>query len=124
MVRPLTRSRLVPGVLALVMAFVSSATCLAAVLLGDKSERHACCAGISEACTDGTMTAQEDCCAVQSADRARVASTLFVVVTSVATCPAAVHSATGSVGRGTAFEPGIPKPSSSAPYLLHSVFRI
>ena len=119
-------SRFLAAALAFALAVVSSATCFAAVVQMPDPQQHACCAGMNQECGD-SMAVQKDCCAVQSADIARLASAAqfiavpaLVVIGSHVAQPALV----ASVSLGAAFDPGAPKPSSSPTYLLVSVFRI
>jgi hypothetical protein len=126
--RRLTRgSRLLASVMAVALALVSTATCLAAVVHMPEQSQHACCHGMNQDCGTGdAMAAQKDCCAVPNADVARVSTTDQVVAPPALALslpfvfvPSAVPDAPGA-----ALDPGIPKPSSSPTYLLVSVFRL
>jgi hypothetical protein len=75
------------------------------------------------------MAVQHDCCAVQSTDLARIATAERSVAVSVsfALIPYSIVSEpTSFTSRSplAAFDPGIPRPSSSPTYLLVSVFRL
>jgi hypothetical protein len=120
-------SRFLASALALALAFASSATCVAAVLqMAERQQQHACCHGVHRDCGDA-IAAQKDCCAVQSADLARGASATQSVA---APALVVVHSLVGNTPSltsppvVTAFDPGVPRPSSSPTYLLVSAFRL
>ena len=129
--RQATRSsRLLAGVLALALASVSAATCLAAVV--QMSEKHhACCEAMGH-CSDGggdseTTPAKIDCCAVQSAEAGRLATgaqAITVAASLLAESPVVEPSSFAPISATGAFDPGVPKPSSSPTYLLVSSFRI
>jgi hypothetical protein len=120
-------SRLLASVIAMALAFVSTATCLAAVMHMPEKSQHTCCHGMKQDCGSGdSMAAQKDCCAVQHADVARLRTTAHAV-----TAPALALSTLfvfkplpSQDAAGAALDPGIPKPSSSPTYLLVSVFRL
>ena len=119
----LHRSLLV-GAVALAVALVPVASCLAASVQPSESHQLACCAGMTQGCGD-SMTTQNDCCAVQSTDVVRLGSAsqsgrpLVLVTSTIVTEPASPAVVTPA-----AFGSGIPKPSSSPTYLLVSVFRL
>lgn len=121
--RPPRASRFLVGALALAVAFVSSATCFAAVMQMRDAQKHACCAGMKQKCADA-MAMQQDCCAVQSAD----------LVTAVRAAQASVvPTDTGSIviarealapEPAVTVDPDVPIPPSHPTYLLVSVFRL
>jgi hypothetical protein len=124
----LTRgSRLLASVIALALAFVSTATCLAAVMQMPEMAQHASCHGMKPDAGNAKLNAApKDCCAVRNAEVARLTSSdpvvtaaALVLVTPLAFEPLPVQDAPGA-----ALDPGIPKPSSSPTYLLVSVFRL
>ena len=116
-------SRVTACGVALAIACVSAATCLAAVMQMPDMQRHACCAGMAEDCghDGGTMAVQEDCCAVQNADVARLGSAGLITLPVVAgiRMPEPVRLAPDAV---PAFDP--PKASRTPTYLIVSSFRI
>jgi hypothetical protein len=124
----LTRgTRLLAGVIAIALAFVSTATCLAAAMQMPEMAQHASCHGMKpDAASAKLNAAPKDCCAVQNADVARLTTTdpvvtapALVLITSLGFEPLPVKEAPGA-----SLDPGIPKPSSSPTYLLVSVFRL
>jgi hypothetical protein len=125
MARHLMRgSRLLAGILALALTFVPAATCVAAVMQTSEAQQHACCAGMNEDCAD-SMTAQQDCCIVQSADLGgigRAAESAAVPVAAVS--PVVTETIPVTTPPPVAFAPGVPTPSSQPTYLLVSVFRL
>ena len=116
-------SRVVVCAVALAIAFASAATCLAAVMQMPDMQQHACCASMGQDCghDGGTTAVQEDCCAVQNADVARLGSAGLVTLPVVASIllPEPMRAAPDAV---TAFDP--PKASSTPTYLIVSSFRI
>src|SRR5688500_9150516 len=73
----LTReSRLLASVIAMALAFASTATCLAAVMQMPEMAQHASCHGMKpDAGSAKLNAAPKDCCEVRNADVARVTST-------------------------------------------------
>jgi hypothetical protein len=124
----LTRgSRLLASVIAMALAFVSSATCLAAVMQMPEKSQHACCKGMKQDCGSGdSMTVQKDCCVVQSADVAGLTTTAQAITASASAISTLVvfEPLPAQASPGAALDPDIPRPSSSPTYLLVSVFRL
>jgi hypothetical protein len=118
------RSRLFAGALALAVAFASSAICFVAAAQMADVQQHACCAGMSQDCGD-SVSVQQDCCAVQSADLTAVAraaqSAAVPVVVNVVVLD---QQPRVMLPPARAFAPGVPKPSSHPTYLLVSLFRL
>ena len=120
-------SRLLASAIAMAVALVSSATCLATVMQMPEQARHACCQGMEHDCgSAGSVTVAADCCAVQSGDVAPLTTTTEAIrgsATSLIT--ASLFEPVPLQGSpGAALDPGIPKPSAAPTYLLVSVFRL
>jgi hypothetical protein len=126
MTQRLTRgSRLLASVIALALAFASTATCLAAVMQMPEKSQHACCHG--QDCGSGdSMAPLNDCCSVPNADVARLTTPGQAVAAQAlaVTMPFVFEPLPVQDSPGAALEPGVPKPSSSPTYLLVSVFRL
>jgi hypothetical protein len=123
----LTRgSRLLASVIAMALAFVSTATCLAAVMQMPEISHHACSEGMKpDSGSADFMTVQQDCCVVQSADVARLKTAEAVSASASAlSTPFVFEPLPVYRSPAAALDPGIPKPSSSPTYLLVSVFRL
>ena len=123
----LTRaSRLLASVIAIALAFVSTATCLAAVMQMPERSHHACHEGMKQDSGGAdSMTMQQDCCLVQSADVARLTTAQAVTASASAlTTPIACEPLPVYRSPAAALDPGVPKPSRSPTYLLVSVFRL
>ena len=121
MARPLmNRSRYLAGALALTLALVSSATCLAAVIQMPDGQHHACCAAMADDC-GSAATVNADCCADETA--ALAPAVPFTVVPAVISTalwpPSAVPPLTSA-----AFDSEAVHPIGPPAYLLDSVFRI
>jgi hypothetical protein len=119
-------SRLLASVLAMALAFMPTATCLAAIIHMPEQSQHACCHGMNQDCGSGdSMAAPNDCCAVPNADVARRTIGQTVTAPAVAlSMPFVFVPSPVQDSPGAALDPGIPKPSSSPTYLLVSVFRL
>ena len=119
------RTRSLAAALALALAFASSATCLVAAAQMADAQQHACCAGMNQDCGD-SVSAQQDCCTIQSSEltalerAAQSAAAVRVVISIIAL----EQQRRVTLSPVTAFEPGVPKPSSHPTYLLLSVFRL
>ena len=125
--RQLTRgSRLLAGVIAMALASVPTATCLAAVTQMTETSHHACSDGMRQAGGSANSTALEkDCCFVHSAELARLTTAQAVAASApVLGTPIVVEPPPTYHSPGAALDPGVPKPSSSPTYLLVSVFRL
>ena len=125
MARQLPRgSRLLAGALALTLAFVSSATCLAATLQMPDAQQHACCAAMADC--GSAKTTMQDCCVAQSPAFAGlvpiVASNLGTPSTVVISMIAADVLAPRP--QFAAFDPDSSPPRRTPTYLLDSVFRL
>lgn len=118
------RRRVIAFGLAVVLAVLSSATCL----LGAEASKAdmACCAAMSDDC--GDMSVEKDCCAVVPAPSplGPLGSTL-----SQLTLPPPVlvslqfpQDLAATVVEVAFVESGIPRPSSRPTYLFVSVFRL
>jgi hypothetical protein len=126
MARQLTnRSRHLAGALAVMLAIVSSATCLAAASQMPDAGRHACCAAMGDDC-GSAATVDEDCCAGEQSGLTTLApAASFELVAPIATSevllssPPVVRQFTSA-----AFDPDASQPVSPPTYLLDSVFRI
>ena len=69
---PADVSRVLAAAVALAVALVSPAVCLAAA--ESSAAHHACCDGMKEDCGSDAMAVQKDCCAVDGADVGLLAS--------------------------------------------------
>jgi hypothetical protein len=119
-------SRLLASVIAMALAFVSTATCLAAVMQMPEGSHHACSEGMKqESGSANSTTVQKDCCFVQSAEFARLTTAQAVTASASAlSTPFVFEPLPVYRSPAAALDPGIPKPSSSPTYLLVSVFRL
>ena len=118
-------SRLVASLIAMALAFASSATCLAAVLERPQQAHPACYEGMKQDWGSAESTAmQKDCCAVQSADVARLTTTAQAVTASATALSTLCVFEPLQSSPGAALDPGIPKSSTAPTYLLVSVFRL
>ena len=119
-------SRLLASVVAIALAFASTATCLAAVMQTPETSHHACEGMKQDSAGAGSMAVQKDCCVVQSAEFARLSKTAQAVVAPASSLilPLVLDPLWAHGTRAAALDPGIPKPSSSPTYLLVSVFRL
>jgi hypothetical protein len=108
------------------LAFMSTATCIAAIMEMPEQSHHAC-AGMNQ--NEGPSDSSDlrmDCCDVQSADLARLTTTVQAVteLASAVSTPSVFEPTPAPDFPGAALDPDIPKPSSSPTYLLVSVFRL
>ena len=117
-------SRLAAGVVAVTLALVSSATCLAGSIDVLESQ-HLCCAAMADGC-GSAANVTEDCCAAEQpgvtgfAPGAPFALMAPMVISTVLPAPAT------SIPQRTSppFDPDASNPINQRRYLLDSVFRI
>jgi hypothetical protein len=110
------------------LAFVSAATCFAAVLQTSPTPSHSChemmMPSPSGPQLSGVTPEDSDCCFVQTADLGGVArASQFapsLVVVGITVAPSSPATAVHAV----AFDPSVPIGSPPPTYLLDSVFRI
>ena len=112
-------SRRLAGALALALAVVSSASCLAAISRESGTDHHACCAAMADGC--GSATVSADCCADDSPGLAPAARFTLAPVDDAVLLwlPSPVAPFTSA-----AFDPDASNPIGPPAYLLDSVFRI
>ena len=118
-------SRLLSGVLALVLASLSSAICFAATWQMEAQQEI--CSAMSHEAGSGSATAQ-DCCAAQNPEFAGLAPAasaglIAAPILAISALPPAPPVLIASPALA-AFDSGVPKPSSPPTYLLVSSFRI
>lgn len=117
-------SRFGAGALAVVIAVVSSATCLAAGLNPPRDEQRACCAAMADGCGSPT-TASKDCCtAEQPGQNQTVPLASTIVSPPAASATVILRQAAVPLGVPFAFDPDVSHTLSPSTYLLDSVFRI
>ena len=119
----MNRSRYLAGALALTLAVVSSATCLAAASQMPDAEQHACCAAMG---CGSAATVNEDCCAAEQPGLTGLAPITSIALAAPVPASDVLLSPPPAVPLLTsaAFDPDLLHPVSPPPYLLDSVFRI
>ena len=125
MARQLPRaSRLLAGVTALALAFVSSATCLAATPQMPDTQQHACCAAMGDC--GSAKTTMQDCCPGQSPAFAGLVPIVASNLGTPSTVLVSIIAADVLAPRPqpAAFDRAISPPSRTPTYLLDSVFRL
>ena len=123
--RTLAKSaRFVAGVVALTLALVSSATCLAGSIDAPESQ-HTCCAAMADGC-GSAATVTEDCCAAEQPGLTGFAPGTPFTLAAPVSIGAVLLAPPTSIPQLTspAFDSDAPNPTSPPTYLLDSVFRI
>ena len=117
------RSRLLAAALALALACASSVVCFVAAVQMAAAEQHACCAGMNQKCGD-SVSVQQDCCAVQSADLTGLARAPQAAAGPVTISAELEQQPRVTPPPAAAFDAGVHRRSSHPTYLLVSVFRL